>query len=166
MTIHSFCQSVLKQFPVEAGLPPHFQLMDEQNAIEYLTKCLHNIIEQSQENSSSVLAESFKALTLHLDANSMSELMQQIISKRSLLAEIFKHHGDAEGSAENTIAGVYKLLGVDLGVSVSSILQDFYSATVTMPMGGEKIKISFARWKTKGMYSFIKHSLIFVDYPA
>ncbi|HEX2752507.1 MAG TPA: UvrD-helicase domain-containing protein, partial [Alphaproteobacteria bacterium] len=28
MTIHSFCQSVLKRFPVEAGLPPYFDLMD------------------------------------------------------------------------------------------------------------------------------------------
>jgi ATP-dependent helicase/nuclease subunit A len=29
-TIHSFCQEVLSRFPIEAGLPPHFTLIDEQ----------------------------------------------------------------------------------------------------------------------------------------
>jgi len=108
MTIHSFCQSILKRFPVEAGLPPHFQLMDEQSAVECLTKCLHNIIGAAKESPDSVLARSFNQLALHLDSTAMSELMQQIMSKRSLLTEILKQHGDAEGRAEKTIAAVYR----------------------------------------------------------
>ncbi|MCP5369548.1 MAG: UvrD-helicase domain-containing protein [Rickettsiaceae bacterium] len=28
-TIHSFCQKLLKQFPIEAGISPHFQIIDE-----------------------------------------------------------------------------------------------------------------------------------------
>ncbi|MBI3441341.1 MAG: double-strand break repair helicase AddA [Proteobacteria bacterium] len=122
MTIHSFCQSVLKRFPVEAGLPPHFQLMDEQSAIEYLTKCLHNIIAEARKNSDSVLAQSFNHLTLHLDSGAMSDLMQQIMSKRSLLTEIFKHHGDVEGSAAKTIQAVYHHLGTDESVTERDIL--------------------------------------------
>lgn len=31
-TIHSFAQDVLKRFPIEAGLPPHFTVMDESDA--------------------------------------------------------------------------------------------------------------------------------------
>src|SRR3546814_9752660 len=28
-TVHAFCEALLKRFPVEAGLPPHFQVADE-----------------------------------------------------------------------------------------------------------------------------------------
>ena len=29
MTIHSFCQSILKRFPIEASIPPQFEVIDE-----------------------------------------------------------------------------------------------------------------------------------------
>jgi ATP-dependent helicase/nuclease subunit A len=122
MTLHSFCQSVLKRFPIEAGLPPHFELMDEQDAIEYLTRCLHGIIDEARAHPNTPLAQSFDQLALHLDSEAMSALMQQIMSKRSLLAEILKHHGDAEGRAEKTISAVYRHLHVDEKTTEEDIL--------------------------------------------
>ncbi len=113
MTIHSFCQSVLKRFPIEAGLPPHFELMDEQDAVEYLTRCLHSISDDARDDPAAPLALAFNELALHLDAAAMSGLMQQIMSKRSLLTEILKYHGDAEGRAEKTIAALYSHLRLD-----------------------------------------------------
>lgn len=35
-TIHGFCQSVLGRFPLEAGIPPHFRILDEVQAEEIL----------------------------------------------------------------------------------------------------------------------------------
>ena len=122
MTLHSFCQSVLKRFPIEAGLPPHFELMDEQDAVEYLTRCLHGIIEESRGNADTMLAQSFNQLALHLDSEAMSALMQQIMSKRSLLTEILKHHGDEEGHAEKTIDAVYKHLHLDRKITEEDVL--------------------------------------------
>ncbi|MBU6475993.1 MAG: UvrD-helicase domain-containing protein, partial [Alphaproteobacteria bacterium] len=113
MTIHSFCQSVLKRFPIEAGLPPHFEMMDEQDAVEYLTRCLHSISEEARDNPAAPLALAFNELALHLDAAAMSGLMQQIMSKRSLLTEILKHHGDGEGRAERAISALYRHLHLD-----------------------------------------------------
>src|SRR5690606_2166658 len=100
MTIHSFCQSVLRRFPVEAGVAPHFELMDEQSAVEYLTRCLHDIIADARRAPDGALARSFALLALHLDAAGMSDLMSKIMSGRSLLGGILSHHGDAEGAAE------------------------------------------------------------------
>ncbi|MDI1228864.1 MAG: double-strand break repair helicase AddA [bacterium] len=113
LTIHSFCQSVLKRFPVEAGLPPHFELMDEQSAIEYLTRSLHDIIAATKRDPQSALALAFNQLVLHLDPESMNDLMSKIMSKRSHLARILDAHDDQGGTADNTIAGVYRHLGLD-----------------------------------------------------
>ncbi|MDA0260841.1 MAG: UvrD-helicase domain-containing protein, partial [Proteobacteria bacterium] len=33
-TIHAFCQSLLARFPIEAGVSPHFSVMEERSAIE------------------------------------------------------------------------------------------------------------------------------------
>lgn len=41
MTIHSFCQSLLKRFPLEAGVSPQFDVLDERGA--------RDLIEQAQE---------------------------------------------------------------------------------------------------------------------
>ncbi|HVC58940.1 MAG TPA: double-strand break repair helicase AddA [Acetobacteraceae bacterium] len=37
-TIHAFCQSLLRRFPLEAALSPHFQLVDERDAADALTE--------------------------------------------------------------------------------------------------------------------------------
>ncbi|MFN7114049.1 MAG: double-strand break repair helicase AddA [Alphaproteobacteria bacterium] len=112
MTIHSFCQSVLKRFPVEAGLPPHFELMDEQSAIEYLLSCQRGMIAAARAQPDSPVAEAFATLALYLNQEDMSGLMAQVMAKRSLLEAILKKHGDAGGGATGTIAAVCKHLGV------------------------------------------------------
>jgi ATP-dependent helicase/nuclease subunit A len=124
MTIHSFCQSVLKRFPVEAGLPPHFDLMDEQSAVEYLTRCLHDIIAQARLRPDAPVARAFSLLAQHLDSAAMSDLMAKIMAKRSTLAAVFASHGDAEGSAEATVVEVYRVLGADPDDSEGRVTAD------------------------------------------
>jgi len=123
MTIHSFCQSVLKRFPVEAGLPPHFELMDEQSAVEYLLRCQHDMIAAAAHDPQSPVAAAFGLLALHLDQSAMSDLMSKIMAKRSLLAAIFTKHGDTETSAQQTVTAVYKHLGLPPDMREETVLQ-------------------------------------------
>lgn len=44
MTIHSFCQSVLKRFPLEAGVSPNFDIMDETTADVLLRQASEHIL--------------------------------------------------------------------------------------------------------------------------
>ncbi|MBM3618821.1 MAG: double-strand break repair helicase AddA, partial [Alphaproteobacteria bacterium] len=34
LTIHSFCQSILRRFPLEAGIAPHFEVIDDRTRDE------------------------------------------------------------------------------------------------------------------------------------
>ncbi len=36
-TLHGFCQSLLRRFPLEARVPPHFQVMEERDAAQLMT---------------------------------------------------------------------------------------------------------------------------------
>ena len=44
-TVHSFCQSILGRFPIEAGIPPHFQLVTEIEGDQLLQKTLHKLLQ-------------------------------------------------------------------------------------------------------------------------
>ena len=43
-TIHAFCQSLLRRFPLEAGVPPHFDVMDERSAEELLAEARDTVL--------------------------------------------------------------------------------------------------------------------------
>ena len=53
-TIHSFCQEVLKRFPLEAHISPYFEVMDDRRAAEALDEIksglLHKIEEEGRRN--------------------------------------------------------------------------------------------------------------------
>jgi len=42
-TIHAFCQSLLRRFPLEAGVPPEFAVIEERSAAETLTEAAETL---------------------------------------------------------------------------------------------------------------------------
>ena len=42
-TMHAFCQSLLRRFPLEAALPPHFGLVDDNDATTALTEAREEV---------------------------------------------------------------------------------------------------------------------------
>ena len=56
MTLHAFAQSLLRRFPVEAGLMPSFEVMDERTASELRRHALYNLLALSQTGKQDELA--------------------------------------------------------------------------------------------------------------
>jgi len=54
-TIHSFCARLLREFPIEAGLDPAFQEMDEIDNILYMEKAWENYLSNLQVSDSEIL---------------------------------------------------------------------------------------------------------------
>ena len=49
-TIHGFCQSLLRRFPLEAALSPHFRLVDDRDAEEAMTEARENLLARAREH--------------------------------------------------------------------------------------------------------------------
>ena len=79
-TIHSFCQEVLKRFPLEAGISPYFEVMDERSTIE----ALDDIKKKLLRKSSPALAY----LTGNVSEFIFPKLMKMITDKRNEIAEL------------------------------------------------------------------------------
>ncbi len=51
-TIHAFCESLLGRFPVEAGIAPHFSVIDERTAIELMAEARERLFAHAFDQDS------------------------------------------------------------------------------------------------------------------
>ena len=119
-TIHSFCQDILKRFPLEAGVSPYFSVLDDRERIEIMAKIKDNIISLQKNLNSNVL----QALQYFIDNTneySFSDVMQNIIDNRLFIAEILRKHGNFT----TFLTALSKKLGVKESDSDEIIKQNF-----------------------------------------
>ena len=122
MTIHSFCQSVLSRFPIEAELSPHFEVMDERTAQDYLAQCQSQMIKTVQSEHDTDLARAFTHLTHLLNAEQMEGLLKELTSNRSRLSYLLTHEGGYQGVVQK----IYTALGCDVNDTRQTLLKQFH----------------------------------------
>ncbi|MBX2834446.1 MAG: double-strand break repair helicase AddA [Micavibrio sp.] len=95
MTIHSFCQSVLGRFPLEAGLLPNFRLVDEVQAAIYKKQALRKTLDlcRDDEELSAVLAR----LASVVRDDDLEKLFSKIISEQRSFKEILEKNFGLDG---------------------------------------------------------------------
>ena len=115
-TIHSFCQSLIARFPLESGIPPHFEIMEEQrSAVELRRRARDNIL--AGVDSDEIMNQCFLRLTQHAQEKKFDDLIGEVIKNRGRLA-----HGILEkGGVQNAIDHIYKALEVNKADTVASI---------------------------------------------
>ena len=50
-TIHAFCQTLLRRFPLEAGVAPEFSVIEERGAGELLAEAAQRVIVAAREGA-------------------------------------------------------------------------------------------------------------------
>ncbi|MCH8918395.1 MAG: double-strand break repair helicase AddA [Proteobacteria bacterium] len=105
-TIHAFCESLLRRFPVEAGVQPHFRLMDERTARELLAlagdQVLARAMDGAEEGASAVdkdLHGALGAIAGAVDTEAFHKLMDRLSNDRARLARMLGRTGGLVGAA-------------------------------------------------------------------
>ena len=62
-TIHSFCQDVLKRFPLEAQISPYFEVMDDRSAAEAIEEIKTRLLKKVEQEPESPAAQALGFLT-------------------------------------------------------------------------------------------------------
>ena len=89
-TIHSFCESLLGRFPVEAGLAPHFSVVDERIAGELRTEARDRLMAGTARSGPSLEA-AFAALAGMVDEAGFQRVMNELDGDRHRLAAMLDH---------------------------------------------------------------------------
>ena len=115
-TIHSFCESLLGRFPVEARVPPHFQVMDERSAAELLRSSRDSVLGDIEDGSD--LAAALSTVVGFLREEDFAALMGDLSSERGRLGQAIAR----DGGVEPLIDTVYERLGADPGTRDADIV--------------------------------------------
>ena len=81
-TIHAFCERLLQLFPVEAGVVPGFEVMDERSSAELLDQARRSIIANAEMTGDPAL----RRIVARAQADMFDELLRTILVKRSELS--------------------------------------------------------------------------------
>jgi ATP-dependent exoDNAse (exonuclease V) beta subunit len=98
-TIHSFCMNLLKRFPLEAGLPPDFGILDDRDR----TFLVRQAVELALEDLD---AEPSAASLAHHSADSLIDIATALLSVRSRLKRIEIDAGGPAQMSRNLAAGL------------------------------------------------------------
>ncbi len=84
-TIHAFCESLLKRFPLEAGLSPQFDLMDEQDMQDMHFELVTSLIRNADEKA---LGGAMSLLSRALSEPDLLQLGRLIIDRRAAFEQL------------------------------------------------------------------------------
>ena len=98
-TIHAFCLGLLRQFPIESGLPEGFSLMDEFDAMTRRERAVDECLEAVDEGP---LAAEFRIIMdAGYDLGSLKLAVLSALEKRSHIAKAAVDAGGVEGFLKN-----------------------------------------------------------------
>jgi ATP-dependent helicase/nuclease subunit A len=76
-TIHSFCMNLLKRYPLEAGLPPDFGILDSRDQSAKIEKAVESVLEESDRDRETMAPLS------HLGADELLSRLAFLLQQRS-----------------------------------------------------------------------------------
>ena len=117
-TTHAFCQSLLGRFPLEAGVAPHFRVLDERSAEELLKQAREEVLAAARHPKGAALAEAIAAVTAETDEERFLELLGQLIAERGRITALLRAHDGVAGLS----AKLRQVLGLAEGETADTIL--------------------------------------------
>lgn len=85
-TIHAFCEAVLHQFPLEANVAGHFELLDSQMEAALMAEARRDLLSGMADGGDLELGEAFATVLAIAGETGLEQLMGEIVGRRDLLA--------------------------------------------------------------------------------
>ncbi|MBA4249890.1 MAG: hypothetical protein C0432_05245 [Candidatus Puniceispirillum sp.] len=86
LTLHSFCQSILQKFPIDAGINPFFKVLEEEEAQNIIKEGIAAILKKDDQ----ILYQSLSYLSTEISESFLEKLIQNALSKWHILERIHR----------------------------------------------------------------------------
>jgi ATP-dependent helicase/nuclease subunit A len=121
-TIHALCESLLKRFPLEAGVPPHFGVADEATAAELIDEARERLL--GTAGGDGALAAALAFVVREVDELGFGKMMGELVQERRRLQAVLAAHGGVDGA----IAALRRAQGLAPEATEAGLLADFAAA--------------------------------------
>ena len=119
-TIHAFCQSLLRRFPLEAGVAPNFEIADERMSWALLGAARTRLLGAARPGADAPLAAHLAAMTAVVGEEGFGALLAEVNRERDRFTALIARHGGTAG----TVAALRALLGVAEGATADGLLAE------------------------------------------
>ncbi|WP_428245619.1 double-strand break repair helicase AddA [Ferrovibrio sp.] len=139
-TVHAFCEALLKRFPVEAGVPPHFSIADDAHAADLLRTAREGMLRKALTDAD--LNDALLFIAERLDDARFDRLLRALLNKRRDLVQWL----DTVGGVAGAIAELRQRLNVEAESEAALIaahiatmpLDDLRRAVAALSQGSKK----------------------------
>jgi hypothetical protein len=108
-TIHAFCERVLRRFPLEAGVSPGFEVIDDGAAAAIAAEARAGVAELAMSGEFALVSEAYAAFSIALDFQSFQSMFAAFEAERDAIAAYVDHVGGLGGLP----AAVFAACGLD-----------------------------------------------------
>lgn len=84
-TIHAFAERLLQRFPLEAGVPPGFKILDDDKGRELKARAIEAALRQATESPTTVLGRALNTAIRYATDSNFDDLLARAITERTFL---------------------------------------------------------------------------------
>ncbi len=117
-TIHAFCQALLRRFPLEAGVSPHFEVLDDRDAADLMHQARESLLLRARDGGDGALRDALAVITGVVGEQTFGELMAELTAARGRLRRLL----DRPGGRAAVAADLRHRLDLDPGDTPASVL--------------------------------------------
>ena len=147
-TIHAFCEKLLRRFPLEAGVSPGFQVMDDSASAAIAQGALRQVATYVTDHDDA-FAVAYARFSVALDFASFEAMFATFESQRGAIGEYLDRVGGLKGAVED----VWKVCGFHYGPSsvedvmaeaMAELDRDLWRSVADVLLNGTKTDIKCA----------------------
>lgn len=92
-TIHAFCEAILHQFPLEANIAGHFELMDDMMQVALIGEARRQVLQAARLDHNVELASAFADVLDAAGEFGLQQLLDEAVTKRNDLTRFIREVG-------------------------------------------------------------------------
>jgi len=120
-TIHGFCQSLLRRFPIEAGITPQFRIIEPRTEQELLAEAQIQLFTRAQTGSG-VLRNAIAYLASTAGESRIDLLLKEMIQNKRKFLSLF----DKVRDVDHAVAMIWESLAINRNCSVSELIAEHF----------------------------------------
>lgn len=121
-TIHAFCEAILHQFPLEANIAGHFEMMDDLMQAALVGEARRQLLETAHGGGDADIAAAFADVLQASGEMGLQLLLDEAVNRRNGLQRYIAELGTAETRAET----LHRAFGFDPDERESDILAELW----------------------------------------
>ncbi|HKQ55313.1 MAG TPA: double-strand break repair helicase AddA, partial [Methyloceanibacter sp.] len=111
-TIHGFCERLLQRFPFEAGVTPHFSVLDEHEQASLRRAAFDATLARAADDGEGLLGRALANVMAFTTGDYIRQVIDTVIGKRAELAQMAAYHDGSDDWAEAESIALKRRFGV------------------------------------------------------